>query len=78
MYEGEKRIKRIERDIGRQIVGDFLYYIKHSGRKEISRREASTICTRKMRINKHTMNDMLDILETRGRVKKTRKKVKLI
>jgi len=76
--EGEKRIKAIERDIGRQIVGRAWINMLGMKRKQLNKKEFNKLVGRTLRFNSTDADQILDVLRKNGKVKVTRRRIKLL
>lgn len=75
--KGEKRIKAIERDIGRRFVGIAFNNLLALKRKEISRKEFNTVVNHTLRFNSTDADQILNVLISNGKLKATRRRIKI-
>ena len=75
--EGEKRIKAIERDIGKQSVDKVFNGVLSLNRKEISRKEFNKVVNHTLRFNSTDAEQILDVLIRSKRVKSTQRRIKI-
>lgn len=78
MLKGEKRIRRIEQDLGRQIVGRAWDCIIEGNSRTISRKEFNSMVGRRIRLDSIDSREILSALENSGRIKITQRKIKLL
>jgi len=76
--EGEKRIKAIERDIGRQVVGRAWINMLGMKRKQLNKKEFNKLVGRTLRFNSTDADQILDVLRKNGKVKVTRRRIKIV
>lgn len=76
--EGKKRIKAIERDIGRQIVGRAWINMLDLNRKQLNKKEFNKMVGRTLRFNSTDAEQILDVLRKNGKVKVTRRRIKIV
>lgn len=75
--KGEKRIRLLERDIGRQIVGRALNNVKDLNRREISRKEFNKVVNHTLRFSSTDAEQILNVLISNGKLKATRRRIKI-
>jgi len=75
--KGEKRIKAIERDIGRQIVGRAFSNVLDLNRREISRKEFNKVVNHTLRFSSTDADQILNVLISNGKLKATRRRIKI-
>jgi hypothetical protein len=78
VMKGEKRIKAIERDIGRQVVGRTWINILGMKRKQLNKKEFNKLVGRTLRFNSTDADQILDVLRKNGKVKVTRRRIKIV
>ncbi len=76
--KGEKRIKAIERDIGRQVVGRAWINILGMKRKQLNKKEFNNLVGRTIRFNSTDAEQILDVLRKNGKVKVTSQRIKIV
>ena len=76
--KGVKRIKAIERDIGRQVVGRAWINILGMKRKQLNKKEFNKMVGRTIRFNNTDAEQILDVLRKNGKVKVTRRRIKIV
>ena len=76
--EGAKRIKAIERDIGRQVVGRAWINILGMNRKQLNKKEFNKMVGRTIRFNNTDAEQILDVLRKDGKIKVTRRRIKIV
>ena len=75
--KGEKRIRAIERDIGRRFVGIALNNVLALKRREISRKEFNKVVNHTLRFSSTDADQILNVLISNGRLKATRRRIKI-
>lgn len=79
MLDGEKRIKRIEQDLGRQIIGRvYINVLEKSNGRRISRKEFNKIVGRTIRLDRIDSKQILNVLKYSRKAKITQRRIKLI
>jgi len=78
MLDGEKRIKKMERSIGRQVIGRTWINVIEKDRKEMSRKEFNNIVIRTIRFNRSEADQILDVLRRDGKVRVTQRRIRLL
>lgn len=79
MLKGERRIKAIERDIGRQVVGRaWINVIEKARGREMSRKEFNKIVNRSIRMSREDSDQILDVFKSSRKVKVTQRRIRLL
>lgn len=74
----EKKIKKMERAIGKQVVGRALFNVLERNSREISRKDFNKIVNRTIHFNSSDANKILDVLRQSKKVKVTQRKIRIV